>query len=185
MPNIHDYLLWRGDLSLNSSPFCEIDDMILARFSYMPFSKIELDSVETIETISKKLENFKDEDFSYHGDKELIKLMGKSTRFKNMHVTDFISHTDTKIEKQFAAITIHIDDNNMYISFNGTDDTLVGWKEDFNLSFMENIPSQIDGTNYLKKQAQKNDKFIRLGGHSKGRKYCYFLCNKCRKRDSK
>ena len=168
MPNIHDYLLWRGDLSFNSSPFCEIDDMILARFSYMPFSKIELDSVETIETISKKLENFKDEDFSYHGDKELIKLMGESNRFKNMHVTDFISHTDTKIEKQFAAITIHIDDNNMYISFNGTDDTLVGWKEDFNLSFMENIPSQIAGLEYAKNAMNKYLKKVKIGGHSKG-----------------
>ena len=185
MPNLHDYLLWRGDLNLNSSPFCEIDDMILARFSYMPFHKIQIASVETIGSISQKFKDFKDDDFSYNGDKELIKLMGESNRFKNMHITDFISHTDTKVEKQFAAVTIHIDDNNMYISYNGTDDSIVGWKEDFNLSFMENIPSHIEGENYLKTQAQKNDKLIRLGGHSKGRTYCYLFCNKCRKKYSR
>ena len=185
MPNIHDYLLWRGDLSLNSSPFCEIDDMILARFSYMPFSKIELDSFETIESISKKLNNFKDEDFSYHGDKELIKLMGKSNRFKNMYVTDYNANTDIQKEKQFSAITIHIDDHNMYVSFNGTDDSIVGWKEDFNLSFMDNIPSQIEGQHYLNSQAQKNDKLIRIGGHSKRRKYFYLFFYKCRKSNSR
>lgn len=181
MPNIHDYLLWRGDLELTSSPFCEADDMILARFSYMPFNKIEITHYDTIETISKKFKEFKNEDFAYPGDMELINLMGKSNRFKNMHLNDFVSITDVKSEKQFAAVTIHLDDNNMYISFNGTDDSIIGWKEDFNLSFMDNIPSHKEGTNYLEKQAQKNNKSIRLGGHSKGRTYCNIFCNKCRK----
>lgn len=168
MPNIHDYLLWRGDLDFKASTFNIIDDMILARFSYLPFHKIQLEEIETIESIAKKFKKFENKEFAYKGDKELISLLGQSNRFKNMHITDFKTIIDTNIEKQFAAITIHIDDSNMYISYNGTDDTIVGWKEDFNLSFMENIPSQIEGLNYLKTQAQKNDKSIRIGGHSKG-----------------
>lgn len=168
MSNINDYLLWRGDLSFKNSAYNEIDDMILARFSYMPFHKITFENDETIETLSKKLRKFKNSEFSYNGDKNLITNLGKSIRFKNLKVTDFEANTDKKAETQFSAITIHLDDKTMYISFNGTDDSIVGWKEDFNLSFMENIPAQIQGKDYLIKQAQKYDKRIRIGGHSKG-----------------
>lgn len=135
MSNINDYLLWRGDLSFSVSPFNQIDDMILARFSYMPFYKIKMNDIETIEDISKKLKSFKNEEFSYNGDKELITRMGQSKRFKDLKVTDFEFNIDQKVERQFAAITIHLNKDKMYISFNGTDDSIVGWKEDFNLSF--------------------------------------------------
>ena len=168
MSNINDYLLWRGDLSFSVSPFNQIDDMILARFSYMPFNKIKMKETETIESIYKKLENFKDDDFSYHGDKDLITQMGQSRRFKNLKVTDFEINIDKKVERQFAAITIHLNDNEMYISFNGTDSSIVGWKEDFNLSFMENIPSQISGLDYSQRIMNKYLKDVKMGGHSKG-----------------
>ena len=57
----------------------------------------------------------------------------------------------------------------MYLSFLGTDKTILGWKEDFNMSFMKNVPSQIEGLKYLKKISKKYpDKKIILGGHSKG-----------------
>lgn len=168
MSNINDYLLWRGDLSFEVSPFNQIDDMILARFSYIPFYKIKMEETETVESIYKKLKKFKDEDFSYHGDKDLITRMGQSLRFKNLKVTDFEINIDKKVERQFAAITVHFDDTEMYISFNGTDSSIVGWKEDFNLSFMENIPSQIAGLGYTKKIMNKYSKIVKLGGHSKG-----------------
>lgn len=168
MSNINDYLLWRGDLSFSVSPFNQIDDMILARFSYMPFNKIKMKETETIESIYKKLKKFKDEDFSYHGDKDLITRMGQSRRFKNLKVTDFEINIDKKVERQFAAITIHLNDDKMYISFNGTDSSIVGWKEDFNLSFLENIPSQISGLDYSQRIMNKYLKDVKMGGHSKG-----------------
>ena len=61
MSNINDYLLWRGDLSFDVSPFNQIDDMILARFSYLPFNKIKMEESETIESIYKKLNAFQNE----------------------------------------------------------------------------------------------------------------------------
>ena len=168
MSNINDYLLWRGDLSFNNSAYNEIDDMILAIFSHMPFHKIKFENDETIRSLSKKLRKLKNSEFGYKEDKVLITNLGKSNRFKNLKVTDFESNTDKTVETQFSALTIHLDDETMYISFSGTDDSIVGWKEDFNLSFMENIPAQIQGKNYLIKQVQKYNKRIRLGGHSKG-----------------
>lgn len=169
MSNINDYLKWRGDISLSYSSFNEVDELILARFSYLPFKKINLEEVETIEDISKKMANFKEEDFAYHGDKELTSLLGKSERFKDFKVTDFVENTDVETEKQFSAITVHLNDKIMYVSFDGTDNSIVGWKEDFNMSFLENIPSQIAGKNYLETIANKyKTKKIYVGGHSKG-----------------
>ena len=40
MANMLDYLKWRGDLSLEQDDLNEIDNLILTRFSYLPFSKL-------------------------------------------------------------------------------------------------------------------------------------------------
>ena len=170
MANLNDYIRWRGDLPINSTcKFNEVDSMILARFSYLIFNKISLEEIETIESISNKMKNFENDEFRYNGDKEMITLLGKSNRFKDLIVTDFIEHIDKSIQKQFSAITIHISKKELYISYIGTDNSLVGWKEDFNLAFMETIPAQLSGVNYLSLIAQKYpEKKIRIGGHSKG-----------------
>ncbi len=170
MANINDYLLWRGDIELSKDyPLNEIDSMILARFSYLRFDKIKMEKIETIESISNKMKNLSNEEFLYNGDKELITNLGTSIRFKDMIVTDYIKHSDSKTEKQFGAISIHISPKEVYISYIGTDNTIYGWKEDFNMAFMENVPCQIEGKEYLENVAKKYmNKKIRIGGHSKG-----------------
>lgn len=169
MANINDYLDWRGDLPIQKIKFNEIDSMILARFSYLLFNKIQMDEQETIESISSKMKDFENEEFRYNGDKDMITKLGVSDRFKNMIVTDFIEHTDKSVEKQFSAITIHVSQTELYVSFIGTDSTIVGWKEDFNMAFMDGVPAQIEGLNYLKSISEKYpNKKIRIGGHSKG-----------------
>lgn len=170
MSNINDYLLWRGDIPISSKfKFNEVDSMILARFSYLLFDRINMGKNETIESISKKMKDIPNEEFRYNGDKELITYLGQSDRFKDMEVTDYVSNNDKKSEKQFCGITIHISDKEMYISYIGTDSTIYGWKEDFNMSFMENVPCQIAGKEYAEKVIKKYpDKGVRIGGHSKG-----------------
>lgn len=170
MANINDYLLWRGDLPINNKyKFNEIDSMILARFSYLRFDKIKLNKIETIESISKKMLKLSEEDYRYNGDKELITYLGKSERFKNLKVSDYEKNDNKDFVKQFGAITIHISDNELYISFLGTDSTIVGWQEDFNMTFLSNVPCQIAGLDYTNIIAKKYpNKKIRLGGHSKG-----------------
>ena len=117
MSNINDYLLWRGDIPIcSNAKFNEIDSMILARFSYLRFDKITMKSKETIGSISKKMKDLKNEEFLYNGDKELITNLGKSDRFKDMIVTDYVKVNDKEAEKQFGAVTIHISDKEMYIS---------------------------------------------------------------------
>ena len=170
MSNINDYLLWRGDIPINKKfKFNEIDSMILARFSYLLFSRINIAPKETIASISERMKNFKNEEFLYNGDKELITNLGESKRFKNMIVTDYVEINSKEKENQFSAITIHISRKEIYISFMGTDNTINGWKEDFNMAFMENVPCQIAGKEYIERISKKyRYKKIRIGGHSKG-----------------
>ena len=170
MSNINDYLSWRGDLSVDSKTgFNEIDSMILARFSYLLFDRINMEEKETIKTISDKMKDFENEEFRYNGDKELITKLGLSERFKDMVVTDFVQTNEKVAEKQFGAITVHISDKEMYVSYIGTDSTIFGWKEDFNMSFMDYVPCQVEGEKYLEEIAKKYPrKKIRIGGHSKG-----------------
>ena len=170
MSNINDYLLWRGDIELRPKyGFNEVDSMIMARFSYLRFDKIKMEEKETIETISAKMKDLKNDEFLYNGDKDLITNLGQSMRFKNMKVTDFILTNEKEIEKQFGAVTIHLSDKEIYISFIGTDSTVYGWKEDFNMAFMESVPCQVSGKEYVEKIAEKYpNKKIRIGGHSKG-----------------
>ena len=168
MSNINDYLDWRGDILFENSPINEVDNMILSRFSYLPFKKIELKNTETIEKIMEKFKKFKTTDFNITGDDPLSKKLAKSERFKNLKVSDYYANTDMEAEKQFSAITIHLPNDELYISFCGTDNTLVGWKEDFNMSFMQHIPAQLEGVKYLQKVANKYPGKIHLGGHSKG-----------------
>lgn len=170
MANINDYLLWRGDLKIdNQNRFNEIDSMILARFSYLIFDKIKMEEKETIFSLANKMKNFDNEEFRYNGDKELITYLSESERFKDLVVTDYIQINDKEIEKQFGAITIHISNFEMYVSYLGTDSTIFGWKEDFNMSFMDSVPCQVSGKEYLEKVSRKYPyKKIRVGGHSKG-----------------
>lgn len=170
MSNINDYLLWRGDILISKEyPFNEIDSMILARFSYLRFDKIKLNKKETIKSISDKMKDLKNNEFLYNGDKDLITNLGNSKRFKDMIVTDYIKTNDKEIEKQFGAITIHISDREIYISYIGTDSTINGWKEDANMAFMDSVPCQIEGKKYLERISHNYmGKKIRVGGHSKG-----------------
>ena len=168
MANIIDYIKWRGDITLNQTPINELDNIILARFSYLPFKDIELKSEETIQSIAYKMKDLEQEKYLWEDDKDFLQEIGKSERFKNLIATDYLEIFDESAEKQFAAITISLPNNTKYISYRGTDSSLVGWKEDLNMSFMEHVPSQKEAVNYLNKIAEKyKDNFI-VGGHSKG-----------------
>ena len=172
MANIIDYIKWRGDLELKDSKFNEIDSLILNRFSYFPLDNLM--GKDEVLSIKELGERFKKEDKNkidilWEDDAELFPLMAESKRFGEMKTLKYVNQIDEEIEKQFSAVTILFPDDTIYISYRGTDNTLIGWKEDFNMTFKSHIESQISAKEYLKNMAKKYpDKQIRLGGHSKG-----------------
>ena len=172
MANVCDYVRWRGDLTLEQSEFNEIDNLILARFSYFPFDKIiRKNEIATIKELSRRFSN---QDVTklpilWKDDVELFPLMGDSKRFGGMLATKYINKIDAEQEKQFSAITVLMPNDIIYVSYRGTDNTIVGWKEDFNMSFKSHIASQISAKQYLEEIAKEypSSKII-IGGHSKG-----------------
>lgn len=172
MANIIDYVKWRGDLELRESKFNEIDSLILNRFSYFPLdSIIKENEIVSIKELSERFqeENKGEIEVLWKDDAELFPIMGKSKRFGEMMALEYINKVELEIQKQFSAITVILPDNTIYVSYRGTDNTLIGWKEDFNMSFKSHIASQISAKEYLENIAKKYpDKKIRIGGHSKG-----------------
>ncbi len=172
MANVCDYVRWRGDLTLEQSEFNEIDNLILARFSYFPFDKIIRENeIATIKELSRRFSN---QDVTklpilWKDDVELFPLMGNFKRFGGMLATKYINKIDAEQEKQFSAITVLMPNDIIYVSYRGTDNTIVGWKEDFNMSFKSHIASQISAKQYLEEIAKEypSSKII-IGGHSKG-----------------
>ena len=180
MANIIDYLDIKGDVGFGQSPINEIDKIILARFSNLPFGKIVFEKKETIENVALKMLNLKDEDFFWKGDKEFVQKIGKNIRYKDLIVSDYSEIKDLLIEKQFAAITIWISNKLRYVSFRGTDTSLVGWKEDFNMAFMDDIPAQKEGLEYLNSIGKKYRGKLIVGGHSKGGNISIYASMRCK-----
>lgn len=169
MFNILDYLSWRGDVLINSSNnFNEVDSLILSRFSYLPLYKIDFIEGKVLDNF-KRMESFLEKDFVNVEDKNLVSKIISSDRFNNLYLSDYERVYDELSTSQFCAVTIHLPNDEIYISFIGTDLTIYGWKEDLNMSFMDNVSSQIIGKKYLEKISNKySDKKIRIGGFSKG-----------------
>ena len=129
MANILDYIEWRGDLDFKKSEFNEIDSLILSRFSYFPLEGL-LKKDKKI-TIKEAYERFLEKSEAnckilQAEDLQLFPAMANSIRFGNLYITDFINKIDKKEEKQFCAVTILLPNNVMYVSYRGTDNTLVG-----------------------------------------------------------
>lgn len=170
--NIIDYLKWRGDLSLKASPFNEVDNLIISQMAYTGFD--EYFKLKDSYTISELSDLF----FNDHTDEEImasksfVKLapfvlreMANSIRFKDCLVHDFVSTIDEKTFEQFCCFQVDLSDHTTYVAFRGTDDTIVGWHEDFCMSF-EIVPAQVAAKEYIQKLSPYRK--YRIGGHSKG-----------------
>ena len=176
MGNIMDYISWRGDLSFEQAQFNEVDNLILACFSYVNLDGISAVTKQKgigLKKLTKefmKLHTMKE----LEADKSFIRLapfmmmeMAKSVRFGKCVVRNYVNDIVTEAEQQFAAMEIVLEDGTSYVSFRGTDDTIIGWKEDFNLSTGV-VPAQKRAIEYLQKISEHTDGMLRVGGHSKG-----------------
>jgi hypothetical protein len=99
---------------------------------------------------------------------ELLKILSESNRFKDIKVVRYLNKLKKDIEEQFIGMTFILNDEELFVSFGGTSDDLVAWKEDFNLSFLDVIPSQKEAVNYLNDILTHTTKKVYVGGHSKG-----------------
>ncbi len=180
MANILDYLTWRGDIPFSQVPLNEIDSLILSRISYFPFDNLfQGEEKITIEKAYKRFRKEKDKTVLQVDDLDLFPAVAKCARYKDLVLLDYINKVEPKEEKQFSAITICLPNHILYVSFRGTDNTLIGWKEDFNMSFSSHVPSQKDSKAYLNNIASKYEGDIIVGGHSKGGNLAVYAATFC------
>ncbi len=188
MNNIIDYLDWRGDLSFEADPLNEVDSLILSTLTY-----IEYDGLVPFEEIGDKVilseiaqlaynaidfssPRCKDPFFEHIPD--LLLKAASSPRFGSLRLSYYINRLNVDDTEQFSAIVFTIHEKLHYIAFRGTDDNLIGWKEDFMMSFLDEVQAQRDAVEYTRFVLQNLEGDIYLGGHSKGGNLAVYVAAK-------
>lgn len=173
MNNLLDYIRWRGDLPLQTDGLNEIDAVILARLSYIPFDGIVPEGFEQSVTAEKAAMQYLEGENAetkilWPDDLQLLQEVIRSERFRQMRLCGYVNQVKEDIQLQFCALTVALEPGRYYVSYRGTDNTLVGWKEDFNMGYLSTVPSQTAALNYLNHAMEALPGEFLLGGHSKG-----------------
>ena len=186
MPNINDYMAWRGDVPFSVSPFNEVDGLVLSELVYTDFSGLIREG-ETRVSIAEARRRF----WEIHTREELLAVtsftkmapflldsIADSARFGKTEIGWFLDDFDTKADLQLAALTFFLEDGTAFVAFRGTDTTVVGWKEDFNLSYQPETEGQRRAAAYLNTHFADGALPLRVGGHSKGGNLAVFAAVK-------
>ena len=173
MADMFDYLSWRGDLSFSQVPPGPVDSLIFTSLCYINFDGI-------VPTTPHRWIRLEDAALAFLSDPqalrkvrvehdlELLAAAAACPRFKDVGMSFYRDVFIPEEDTQFAAMGWYLDDGSAFLSFRGTDYTLVGWKEDFNMTFLESIPAQRLARQYVADFAAVSRAPIHLGGHSKG-----------------
>ncbi len=172
MGNMLTYIEQYGDQGFDTLAFCEVDSLILAQAAYFVLDSY-VSARHKFNVTLRDIANLPDKRITQDTtlpkeNKRLLAAIGKSRRFGDVLLGCYCAETNPETELQFAAVTMRLAPRLHYIAFRGTDISIVGWKEDFNLSFSKNIPAQLAGAQYLKRTARYLRGHLILGGHSKG-----------------
>uniref|UniRef100_UPI003FED5F86 Mbeg1-like protein n=1 Tax=Roseburia sp. TaxID=2049040 RepID=UPI003FED5F86 len=167
MANVLDYLEWRGDLSIQAAPFNEVDNLILSQLVYVDFegvvpgedSEEEISLLEasrifwekhTEEEILEKVSMTKSAPF-------LMREMARTRRFEKIRLSKYVNDISDEEQSQFSVVKVTMEDESIYIAFSGTDNTIVGWRENFNMGFLAETPGQLKAVSYLNRTVTEQD----------------------------
>ena len=173
MGNIFDYLTWRGDLTFTQDPPNAVDALIFATLAYVCYGEMAQRDPQDAQTLRQCAGEFFAQDdpesrARTKRDVELLRCAAATLRFGSCKLCLYRSRFLPEQETQFAAMTFLLDDGSMMLSYRGTDNSLVGWKEDFNMTFQQTIPAQRLAQEYIREAALAYIAPMRVTGHSKG-----------------
>lgn len=171
--------------SFEVRPFNSVDSLILAWVSYMRFPETIAElrtwrGVGIRELLCAECfpEMFADL-WNPEGNRQLLFALASSPRFRGITICGYVEQLDREREKQFSAVTFKIRPGFSYVAFRGTDATITGWKEDFNMAFKCPVPSQEAAVRYLGEAAAHTQGRLYVGGHSKGGNLSVYAAAKC------
>lgn len=186
MGTILDYLKEYGDYTLEERKFDEVDSLVLCQFVYLKFDGLAPSPGEDRSPVSlQDLRDHADYDSLYADERyredntALFMGMYRSKRFRDVKVYNYVNRIDLATETQFSAATFMLPDGTCYVAYRGTDETIVGWKEDLNLAFSEPVEGQRISVEYLNRTAEDIDGDFYVGGHSKGGNLATYACMYC------
>ena len=173
MATVFDYLKWRGDLSFAQDPLNPVDGLIFCALSYIPFVGQAAETPNEPIALRDAAADFLSlDDYESRvrakNDAMMLRAAAETARFGGCKMVLYRDQFVPEEETQFAAMTFLLPDGTAFVAFRGTDRSLVGWKEDFNMSFQEAVPAQLLAQDYVREVAAEYVMPLRLGGHSKG-----------------
>ena len=189
MSNIFDYIDWRGDIPFAVDPFNDVDNLIMAMLSYVDFEGVVPGpGVDVKVPITDVAERY----FSLHTDEEimaretftkltpfLLRKMAASVRYSKTELSGYVNIISQDENEQMSAVAIYLEDGSTYASFRGTDHTIIGWKEDFMLSYTSRTPGQIHAAAWMDQNFRFSDRPVLVGGHSKGGNFAVYASAFC------
>ena len=181
-----EYLQKYGDISFREKPLNDVDSLALCQLSYLKFDGMVSDvrhngpSV-TLREIAERPDVdklFGDVRFEKEN-RALFEGMLSGRRFRDMKLNCYINLVEKEWETQFSAITFILDDGTLFLAFRGTDETIIGWKEDFNMAFLSPVPGQEYSVKYVNMVTGWLHQPFYIGGHSKGGNLAVYSGMKC------
>lgn len=179
MGTLFDYVKWRGDLSFTEAPYNEVDSLIFSLLSYLNLEGIvpaehngaSVPIQAAANSYFARNPNPKKISMGLIVPKDIVKLfryIKDTKRFRNVEIKACVNLIDLEKQMQFSAMSFITEDQALTVAFRGTDDTIVGWKEDLNMCFLPVVPAQLTAVKYLERAAASFKGAIRITGHSKG-----------------
>ena len=184
MHNMLDYITWRGDLSFTAAKFNEVDSLILSELAYVNMDGIapvgnEL-PVTVAEIYKRYTEQGYDQSFLVNNPAHALKAAAESERFGKACLNRYVNHIDIEKQIQFSACTFYLDDGSIFAAYRGTDNTITGWREDFNMAYLAETPGQAEAAAYLDELLAYTKGTVRVGGHSKGGNFAVYAAAFCK-----
>lgn len=179
MKNMLDYIKEFGHVSFEERAFSEIDALVLTELEYLPLEKVvpsdeNGENFVTVKEIAEYMQEHKQELFDENPmmiteeRHEVSQVIADAPRFQSLKFFGVVSVWDKDTTKQFAAVTVEVEPSVRLVVFRGTDETLIGWKEDFLMTYSPLVAAQTEAKEYLAKQASLFDGDLMVSGHSKG-----------------
>lgn len=173
MANVLDYVDKYGHLTFERKKFNDIDNLVFSLLAYLDFSECNIkEGGATIEQMGRHFlmhHSYKEERAKGIGQADAYSLLEKvveADRYRNILVTDYIYNTNRRM--MFSAMVFHVTKRLDYIAFEGTDEQISGWREDFELAHTFPVPSQVEAIKYVNEHTHIFGPKVIIGGHSKG-----------------
>ncbi len=183
-----DYIKEYGDYTFEEKSLNEVDSLIFCQFAYLKFDGIVPGVTENRRSVNLQyVRDHADYEKLYADERyekvnrALFEAMTASRRFRKIKLNCYINIVEPEWETQFSAVTVILDSGILYLAYRGTDETIIGWKEDFNMAFLDPVPGQGFAAKYMNMVTGRLRRKFYTGGHSKGGNFAVYAALNCTK----